>query len=126
MFLQIGGDDMSNLTSHDAAIAACDTARQAELHFLETSIQNEYTEISTDMLLAEASWLRASEQFADTVPTTTAGAITKILAVESLLSDIPLAVNSLEIRHLRAVIRFLQLRPTAPATKRQKTPARAG
>ncbi|QLH39479.1 MAG: hypothetical protein HWD60_11715 [Defluviicoccus sp.] len=117
---------MSNLTSHDAAIAACDTVRQAELHFLEMSIQNEYTELSTEMLLAEASWLRASEQFADTVPTTTAGAITKILAVESLLSDIPLAVNSLEIRHLRAVIRFLQRRPTAPVTKRHRAPARAG
>lgn len=120
---------MSNLTFRDAALAAYEAARQAELQFLATADQNEDTEISTDMVLAETSWLQASEQFADTVPTTTAGAIAKILSVESLLSDIPLRANSLEIRHLRAVLQFLQLQPAAPATKRHtkrhRTPVRA-
>lgn len=102
------GDMMSDCRCLDPALAARDAARQAEMRFLCVAHDVVDEQESCDLLQAEAAWLNANDRFAQAVPTTCAGAIAKLQAVEDLLSDVPMPESSPEVRHLRAVVQFLE------------------
>jgi hypothetical protein len=99
---------MSGCTHIDAAVRAAEAAREADSRFVHVASDNLETEYSSDFIRTEIEWLKASELFADAVPTTTEGALLKVRAVVEMLSEIPLDGTSLEVRHLHAVASYLQ------------------
>jgi hypothetical protein len=64
--------------------------------------------VAGEFIAAEARWERAEQAFARTVPTTPAGALLKLRAIEELLRAMPMADDSLEVLHVRALTTYLQ------------------
>ena len=91
---------------NDPAISAARAAKAAEQRFLSLPARSFIDELTTSFAVAEAEWEAADEAFADTVPITPEGALTKLRAVADLLDD--LGDDSLELRHIRTVVAYLQ------------------
>lgn len=97
---------------NDPAIAAAEAVKLAENRFLALPTQSFIDELTTSFADAEAEWEAADETFADTIPITPEGALTKLRAVAELLDD--LGDDSLELRHIRTLTAYLQQLTTQP------------
>lgn len=91
---------------NDPAIAAAQAAKTAEQRFLSLPTRSFIDELTSSFADAEAEWEAADETFADTVPISPEGALMKLRAVADLLDD--LGDDSLELRHVRTLLAYLQ------------------
>jgi len=110
----------------DPAISARDAMSEAESLFLSVPAGPAAVEFSADFLAAERQWNEAEAAFADAVPKTSAGAIEKLKCLKEMLRALPLDDDSLEIRHIDALIAAQRAQPgprnaRASANRRAKT-----
>jgi hypothetical protein len=98
---------MFDMQTIDPALAAADQARRAEAAFLSIPANDATAEQGFDFAEAEAKWEAADEVFADTVPTSRAGAVAKLRALEGMLCAMPVDDDSLELRHIKTLIQYL-------------------
>jgi hypothetical protein len=98
---------MFDMQTIDPALVAAEQARRAEAAFLSVPAKDTAAERRYDFAEAEAEWEAADEAFADTVPTTRAGAVAKLRALEAMLRAMPVDDDSLELRHIQTLIYYL-------------------
>ena len=91
---------------NDPAITAAQAAKTAEQRFLSLPARSFIDELTSSFADAEAEWEAADETFADTVPISPEGALMKLRAVADLLDE--LGDDSLELRHVRTLLAYLQ------------------
>ena len=92
----------------DPALMAAHLADEAEKTVLSIPTQSVWDEFRDEFVAAERLWEAADEAFADAVPTSAKGAIAKLGALAEMLRSIPVRDDSLEIRHVRALIAYLE------------------
>ncbi|MBL8668061.1 MAG: hypothetical protein JNM48_11425 [Rhodospirillales bacterium] len=92
--------------ANDPAIVAAEAAKRAERRLLSLPSSSFMDELTSSFADAEAAWEAADEAFADAVPVTIEGALRKMREVLALLDEG--RVESLERRHVRAVVVYLE------------------
>ncbi len=92
----------------DPALIAAEDARKAERAFLSIPATTARDELNAEFIAAEARWEAADEAFADAVPTTLTGVLAKVRALEAMLVAMPVDDDSLELRHIRALVAYLE------------------
>jgi len=91
----------------DPAIEAAQLARRAEDTFLALALHDVKDEFAAEFIEAEMRWKAADEAFADVVPSTRAGTLLKLQALLELLRAGGACDDSLEVRHVRALSRYV-------------------
>lgn len=92
----------------DPALIAAHLAGEAEKTILSIPTDSVWDEFRDEFVVAEQIWEEADEAFADAVPTSAEGAIAKLGALAEMLRSIPVREESLEIRHVNALIAYLR------------------
>ena len=92
----------------DPALMAAHLAVEAERTVLSIPTQSVWDEFRDEFVAAEQLWEAADEAFADAVPTSPQGAIAKLGALAEMLRAMPVREESLELRHVRALIAYLE------------------
>jgi len=93
---------------HDPALIAAEMVQRAEVAFTSMPVENALDELREEFVLAEAHWEAADEAFADSVPTSPQGGLAKLRALLELLQAIPLDEDSLELRHVRSLMAYME------------------
>jgi hypothetical protein len=92
----------------DPALLAAEVARRAEATFLSLEAKSVIDEFSARFIEAETQWAAADESFADSVPTSPAGALAKLRALQELYLAMAIDADSLELRHIRALMTYFE------------------
>jgi hypothetical protein len=107
MTSELEAHDMLDGTVVDPAVTAATAAKLAERAFLAVPANSLVDELGTAFVTAQVRWQRADEAFADAVPTSKEGALLKLRALEEAHEAMGTGEDSLELRHIRALMTFL-------------------
>ena len=99
----------------DPALAAAEVLRAAEQAFVALPVRHVQDELTLEFVEAEERLDRADEMFADVVPTTERGVMVKLYALIDLMRAAGSSEDSLEVRHLRALLAYEQRKGSLPA-----------
>ena len=97
---------MSQITVDDPALAAAVEVQRAEAEFCAVPVASVADELGSQYVRADARLQTAEHRFADTVPTSPAGAVAKLRELQKMLS-----ANDGEcvcVRHVQTVIAYLE------------------
>lgn len=98
---------MPDTAMSDPCLAAMKEVQKAESQFLSVPVNGGSSEDEPCFIKAEQEWGVAEEKFADAVPTTPAGALAKLDALKDLHRAMPMDEDSLEIRHVEALMAYV-------------------
>lgn len=98
----------SEMQIGDPAVVASIELQRAEEALLGLPSQSVEDEMNKNFIAAEARWEKAELEFADAVPTTSAGVLAKLQALNDLLTESDEAQNSIERRHVLALIAYFK------------------
>lgn len=99
---------MSDTAMTDPCLAAMKEVQKAESQFLSVPANGVSSEVEPRFIEAEQEWEVAEEKFADAVPATPVGAIAKLVALRDLHRAMPMDEDSLEIRHVEALMAYME------------------
>jgi hypothetical protein len=98
---------MKTSRTTDPVVRAAELLYLAENAFFALPIRGVCDEFASEVVAAEARWEAAEEAFADTVPTSARGAVIKLVALIDLCQASGVGEDSLEVRHLRALLTYM-------------------
>lgn len=109
----------------DPAIEAARCLDEAETALLTLPAERARMRSGSVFYQAELTFARASEAFADAVPSSIEGVLAKLQALQELCRAFPMDADSLEIRHLQALVSYFQeARPAPKKARRERADGR--
>ena len=105
--------------SHDPATEAARRLEEAETALLNLPAGKARAQSGSAFFQAELAFARAGEAFADAVPSSIEGVLAKLQGVLDLCRAFPMDDDSLEVRHLQALVTCFQESRSAPKKSRR-------
>lgn len=98
----------------DPALGAAEMLHAAEQAFAALPVRHVRDELTLEFVEAAERLDQADDTFADVVPTTDRGAMVKLCALIDLMRAAGSSDGSLEVRHLRALVAYLERKSGLP------------